>query len=136
MLNTIQPFVNLTNASLHATSKFFQAPELAEMSKTNTERFGKVAEESFAQLAESDAVRRLSREMIQNFSRFTNECVQNYFSLMTQVPSSMANQVQDFSRQIEKGIGQGIHSAERIGENAEEAEEGMKGKSRANRQAA
>lgn len=125
MLNTIQPFVNLANANLQATSHFFQAPELSELSKTNTDRVSQVAEESFRQLTESDALRRLSREMIQNYSRFTNECMQSYFALMTQMPNSLANQVQDFSRQIEKGVNSTVRSVGRMSENiGEEMEEG------------
>lgn len=132
MLNTIQPFVNLANANLQATSHFFQAPELNELSKSNTDRFGKVAEESFMQLTESDALRQLSRDMIQNYSRFANECMQSYFALMTQVPNSLANQVQDFSRQIEKGVGSGVHALGRTTENVGgEIEEGGEGKGKA-----
>lgn len=139
MLNTIQPFVNLANANLQATSHFFQAPELAELSKANTDRFGKVAEDSFLQLTESDALRQLSRDVIQNMSRFTNECMQSYFALMTQVPSSLANQVQDFSRQMEKGVGTGVRSlgrmSERGGAEIEEGGEEGKGKAKSARAA-
>ncbi|MCG2578704.1 hypothetical protein LZ012_17025 [Dechloromonas sp. XY25] len=137
MLNTIQPFVNLANANLQATSHFFQAPELNELSKSNTDRFNKVAEDSFMQLTESDALRQLSREMIQNYSRFTNECMQSYFALMTQVPNSLANQVQDFSRQIEKGVSSGIRPLGRSSENVNaEGEEGEgKGKAKSARAA-
>ena len=128
MLNTIQPFVNLANANLKATSHFFQAPELTELSKSNTDRLGKVAEESFTRLKESDALHQLSREMIQNYSRFTNEWMQSYFAVMTQVPHSLANQVQDFSRQIEKGVSSSVRSFERTAQNAgEEIEEGGEG---------
>lgn len=128
MLNTIQPFVNLANANLQATSHFFQAPELTELSKSNTDRFSKVAEDSFMQLTESDALHQLSRDMIRNYSRFANECIQSYFTLMTQVPNSLANQVQDFSRQIEKGVGSSVRSLARTTENAgEEIETGEEG---------
>lgn len=128
MLNTIQPFVNLANANLQATSRFFQAPELTELSKSNADRFGKAAEESLTQLTESDAMHQLSRQMIQNYSRFTNDCMQSYFTLMSQVPNTLANQVQDFSRQIEKGASSSVRALERTTENVgEEIEEGGEG---------
>ena len=126
MINTIQPFVNLANANLQATSRFFHSPDLARITRDNTDKFDQVAQESVTRITRSDALQQWSRELIQNYSRFTNECTQSVFAMMTQAPNILAHQAQDFSRQIEKGVSAGFRSVERSAENVgEEVEEGM-----------
>lgn len=120
MINFIQPLVNLTNANLQATSRFMQAPEMAELTKSNLDKYGKLVRESWTQIAQSDALDQWMRQTMQNFSHFTHECTQSMFGLISQAPNLFAVQMKDFSRQVEQGIGAGIRAAEYIDEAVEE----------------
>lgn len=120
MINIIQPLVDLTNANLQATSRFIQTPEMSELAQSNTDKFSKAAQESFIQIAQSDALKQWTRETTQNFSRFVSACTQSTFQLMTQGPSLFARQVQDFSREVEHGIGAASRSFEHSATEVEE----------------
>ena len=119
MINFIQPLVNLTNANLQATSRFLQAPEMTELTKSNLDKYGKLVRESWTQIAQSDALDLWMRQSMQNFSHFTHECTQSIFGLISQAPNLFAVQLKDFSRQVEQGIGAGIRPAEYLDEAAE-----------------
>lgn len=111
MINTIQPFVNLINANVKAVSRFFQTPEITELTQSSMEKHNKVTQESFTAMAQSDALNHLSRELLQNFSHFTSEYMQGIFAMLTQSQTIFSHQVQDFSQQMEQGIDTGISTA-------------------------
>jgi len=123
MINIIQPLVNLTNANLQATSRFIQAPEIAELTKANLEKYTKVARESFTQIAQSDALDSWMQQTMQNFSRFSSECMQSSFGLISQAPNLFAHQMQDFSQQVEQGINATVRATGRTADYIDEASE-------------
>ncbi|MFZ2852490.1 MAG: hypothetical protein WAZ34_00060 [Rhodocyclaceae bacterium] len=120
MINIIQPFVDLTNANLQATSRFIQTPEMSELTQSNTDKFSKMAQESFMQMMQSDALKQWMGETTQNFSRFVSTYTQSVFQLIAQEPSLFARQMQDFSRQVEHGVGAASRSFERSAAEVEE----------------
>lgn len=121
MINFIQPLVNLTNANLQATSRFIQAPEMAELTKSSLDKYGKLLRESMMQVTQSNAMDQWMRQTMQNFSRFNSECTQSMFGLMTQAPQIFASQMKDFSHQVEQGIGATIRAADFVEDETEEA---------------
>lgn len=120
MINIIQPFVDLTNANLQATSRFIQTPEMRELAQSNMDKFSKVAQESFMQIAQSDALKQWTRETTQNFSHFASAYMQSVFRLTTQGQSLFAQQVQDFSHEVEQGVGAASRSFDRSAAELEE----------------
>lgn len=129
MINTIQPFVNLVNANLKATSHFMQSPEMTEITSLSMDKFGKATQESFMRIVESEALGKLMREMLNNCNHFANEYMQTTFSFITQTQNLFSHQVQDFSRQIEKGVGASMQAVvERTSEIAEDEAELRAGK--------
>lgn len=133
MINTMQPIVNLVNANLNATTRFMQSPDIAELTKSNIDKYVKVTQESFAYLAQSGAMRQWSRDSMDNVSRFANEYLQSVFGVfgqMTQGQNLFANRMQDFSNKVEQGVEATVQafdqSAEEIEGQAEESvEEGV-----------
>lgn len=121
MINIIQPFVDLTNANLQATSRFIQTPEMRALAQSNADKFSKVVQESLMQIAQSDALKQWTRETTQNFSRYVSACTEGTFQLMTQGQSLFARQVQDFSREVEHGVDAAGRSFDRSAADAEAA---------------
>jgi hypothetical protein len=100
MYNVFAPYVNLMNANIKALSRYVNAQQVTQLAKDSAGESRKIVQESISMIADSNAYSELTKAIIDNYARFTNEWLQNTFGIVSQGQQFMNRQVEEGQRRL------------------------------------
>lgn len=93
---------NLTSANFATISRFAQSPEIVEATKNSIEKYFALVQESFTNVAQSNAFTQMSRSLAANYQRFADEYSKGLFGMVSQGQEILRNQVEQGSRRFQQ----------------------------------
>jgi hypothetical protein len=100
MHNLYQPYVNLLNANMETLSRFVNAQEVKELAKEGVSKSARALQENTSKIAGSNAYADLTKATIDNYVRFTNECLQNVAGIVSQGQQFVSQQAEEGQRRL------------------------------------
>ena len=100
--NAMRPFIDLTNANIESFLRFARSPEVSEVAKVGVEKYLEFANDSFTRLAGSSAFAEWSRAVLNNYSHFATQYVENFSSIAAQTQELMSRQAEQGTRSLQQ----------------------------------
>lgn len=102
MYNTVQPFVNLTNANIEVFSRFVKSPEITNLTNATMGKFVELMEENMGKVARSRAYGEWLRATVDNYARFADEYSRSVFGLIARSEEFVSRQVEEGAKRLER----------------------------------
>jgi len=100
--NAMRPFIDLTNANIESFLRFARSPEISEVAKVGFEKYLEFANASFTRLVASNAFAEWNRAVLNNYSHFTTQYVENLSSIAAQTQELMSRQAEQGTRSLQQ----------------------------------
>jgi hypothetical protein len=130
MYNFFAPYANLMNANIKAFSRYVNARQVTQLAKDSAGESTKIVQESISMIADSNAYAELTKAIIDNYARFTNEWLQNTFGLGSQGQLFWNRQVEEGQRRLSVAAALSRRTAETALQSEESASEEVSRKRR------
>lgn len=98
----VKPIVDYTNANIETFSRFAKSPELANFTRAAIEQYWRAIQENLTRVTQSDAFAELTRQNVENFSRFASDYARSVYAIASQTEAEITRGVQEAARRFEQ----------------------------------
>ena len=102
MYNTIEPFVNLTNANIAVFSRFAKSPEVAELAQEATNQVVALSQENLRKMSRTKAFTEWMEALVNNYACFIQANTQSLYAIAAQGQAVLSSQVEQGARRLGK----------------------------------
>jgi hypothetical protein len=100
MQPVLQPFIKLAQANMELLTKFSLSPEVVSQSAATAQNLIQQAQESAANLVQSNAFAQLAQGMLKNYTEFMTEWGQGAMAALAQGQAAMVARAQEVTANV------------------------------------